>query len=443
MIKKVMLALVVLILSAIVVILTQPECAPGQRACTTGLQGPCAAGVQTCVDGSWSACTPIREPTQELCNKIDDDCDSVVDEDCWTCKPGTKQECGTSDIGTCQYGTQFCKDGQWGDCEGAITSVAEVCFNQLDDDCDGQTDENCGACKPGENRICGDTDTGACEYGRETCMDNGQWGACVGLIKPQNEICNGKDDDCDGIVDEQCGGCAPGSTRSCPKQDGVCAGSQQQCSAGQWATCDYAAHSPDYQDDETMCDGKDNDCDGQTDEGLASTYYRDNDADDYGDATKSQRACTQPKGYVLDNTDCDDFDHLVNPRQAEDCATIVDDNCNGQINEGCGAAVSHCNNNGVCDEYAVTLGEGQPYSFTYNGVSHDGMLEQVVDTDTALLHLDGTAAPIDLMTDHTYNPGTPEEVHVWISDIIHIPAGPGDSIYAHFGETPATCPSDC
>jgi len=442
--KRVMLAIIVLVISAAVVILLQPECQTGsERACTTGMSGPCAAGVQSCVDGTWQSCEPLRTPRQEFCNKIDDNCNGIIDDNCWQCQPGDEKRCGVTDVGRCTLGMQTCGKGRWGHCEGAINPTREVCFNDIDDNCDGSVDEDCGVCAPGERKRCGDTDKGACAYGEETCGDDGQWGDCIGLIKPIPEICNGKDDDCDGIIDEGCGVCTSGDTRACPKQDGVCTNSKQTCVSGQWDACDYSAHSAAYESNEITCDNKDNDCDGIIDEGLTQTYYRDNDADGYGDANQSQQACTQLKQHVIDDSDCDDHDHLVNPGQTENCATIVDDNCNGQINEGCGAAVSHCNNNGVCDEYAVTLGEGQPYSFTYNGITHNGMLDQVVDTDTALLQLDGSDAPIDLMTDHTYNPGTPEEVHVWISDIIHIPAGPGDSIYAHFGETLATCPSDC
>ncbi|WP_255745081.1 MopE-related protein, partial [Aestuariivivens marinum] len=51
-----------------------------------------------------------------------------------------------------------------------------------------------------------------------------------------------------------------------------------------------------------LCDGKDNDCDGQTDEGVTTTYYADADGDGYGDAASTTQSCLVPVGYVSDNT---------------------------------------------------------------------------------------------------------------------------------------------
>jgi beta-glucanase (GH16 family) len=64
-------------------------------------------------------------------------------------------------------------------------------------------------------------------------------------------------------------------------------------------------------------------------------WYRDNDGDGFGDANSMISACAQPAGYVNNSTDCNDASGSVNPGALESCTTVADDNCNGQVNEGC------------------------------------------------------------------------------------------------------------
>jgi len=59
------------------------------------------------------------------------------------CQEGDRRVCG-SDVGICESGRSTCKNGSWSECEGGKTpETSETCHNSLDDDCDGETDENC------------------------------------------------------------------------------------------------------------------------------------------------------------------------------------------------------------------------------------------------------------------------------------------------------------
>ena len=78
---------------------------------------------------------------------------------------------------------------------------------------------------------------------------------------------------------------------------------------------------------ETCGDGIDNDCDGEVDEGVV--WYRDADADGYGDPDAAVSSCDPPAGYVADGTDCDDTDAQVFPAALELCDDGADNDCDG------------------------------------------------------------------------------------------------------------------
>ncbi len=86
-----------------------------------------------------------------------------------------------------------------------------------------------------------------------------------------------------------------------------------------------------YPGNSETCDGLDNNCNGQIDEGLSLAYYQDNDNDGYGNINEVITDCAQPSGYVTNSTDCDDSNAAINPGAMDIPNNDIDENCDGVI----------------------------------------------------------------------------------------------------------------
>jgi hypothetical protein len=162
------------------------------------------------------------QPPMEICDGMDNDCDMKIDE-------GIQKFCdkpnGIFDLTECTEPDEKNCDGVDDDCDGVIDEgltnacgtcgdlPKEVC-NLIDDDCDQRIDENASTLEE-----CG-TDVGECEKGRLVCIAGME--QCEGAIGPSPEICDCKDNDCDGNIDEE-GGADP----LCPS-DQKCTGCKCQ-----------------------------------------------------------------------------------------------------------------------------------------------------------------------------------------------------------------------
>ncbi|MBI5486728.1 MAG: hypothetical protein HY905_05310 [Deltaproteobacteria bacterium] len=241
-------------------------CPPGRTRCATGCAdlttdpancggcGHACGATEVCNEGSCAGtCGGGRIPcgaecidpasNREHCGRCDNACEDALNAD-GACELST---C----ILTCRTGWQD-RDGAPG-CEYACTpsGAAEDC-NGIDDDCDGATDEGF-PCAVGRatpcTTSCGTTGSGACSA---SCTPPAG-AACL----PPVESCNGVDEDCDTVPDDGFA-CAPGTSGSCVTPCGS-AGSRACDGTCNWGACTAPGET---------CNGVDDDCDGDADDGF-------------------------------------------------------------------------------------------------------------------------------------------------------------------------------
>ncbi len=233
-----------------------------------------------------------------------------------------------NDVGACA-GTRVCGAEGLTDCDAPAASV-EIC-DDLDNDCDGATDEGFGGA----------------------------------------EVCNGQDDDCDGDIDEKgAEGCTTYYLDKDEDDYGVASASECLCApAGEYTAveagdCDDLEAAANPAADE-VCDGVDNDCDGATDPpGIPGTekFYTDDDGDGYSDGLVSAFLCAASQTHPTQLIgDCDDDDPDVHPGAAEVCDG-ADNDCDGVV-DGAAAAVS-CTTNCGAGTQACVGGVLQPCDAT-------------------------------------------------------------------------------
>ena len=196
-------------------------------------------------------------------------------------------------------------------------------------------DDNDGYGDPDDSVVAGSAPAGYVE-------DNTDCDDTNAAVHPgATEVCNGIDDDCDTLVDDADPDCV-GLTTYYADADGDGYGDPDDSVDACAAPAGYVDNSDDCDDTNAavhpgateVCNGIDDNCDGEIDEGFTkNTYYQDADGDGYGDPANTTEACAAPAGYVDDNTDCDDTNAAVNPGAAEVPDDGIDNNCNGVIDE--------------------------------------------------------------------------------------------------------------
>ena len=239
---------------------------------------------------------------------------------------GASTDCATENAtGSCA-GQRFCGEFGLSQCDAPIPKKEEC--NSLDDDCDGATDEGIPAGDCSMSNEWGDcTGTIACEGGTLNCVGT----------SAEKESCNGLDDDCDGVIDNEYLDTDGDGDANCVDEDddndGVLddgdlsgAAGDSPCDPGQAEGCDDNCTTSVNLDQADMDqDGKGNACDKDADgDGYISTKADGDDCDDLN--VKVHPGITEGQSHLLDCDTCNGHD--------DDCDGLTDEGCDDTNDDG-------------------------------------------------------------------------------------------------------------